>query len=178
MAESLSVEFVREFFSYDRESGVLTWNQRPLSHFKDSGMWKSWNTKFSGKAVGGKKNRGYIRCVIFGKAYGAHQIVWLYVHGHWPQNIDHVDGDRSNNRIENLRSVSKAENARNRGIPANNTSGHIGVYQLNGRWRAQINCENQRKYLGSFDTLEEAVAARKSAQKDSMLHENHGRRTS
>ena len=90
--------------------------------------------------------------------------------------IDHINGDTSDNRLENLRCVTRKENALNQKLPRNNTSGHIGVSQTRtGRWSANFYKDNQAKRIGPFATKELACEAWQRAAKELGYHENHGR---
>jgi hypothetical protein len=114
--------------------------------------------------------------MVNGREYKAHRLIWLLVHKAWPENqIDHIDGNGLNNRIENLRDVTNAENARNRKKQKNNESGHTGVRRERGKWRAVIEVSGREIYLGLFINLEEAVAARKAAEAKYGFHANHGK---
>ena len=96
----------------------------------------------------------------------------------WPRKtIDHVNGDRSDNRVVNLRSVAHQENHRNRAIPKSNTSGVMGVYwgKRDRKWYAQIKINGKKKHLGSFSCKKKAIQARKKAEIDYGFHANHGR---
>lgn len=96
----------------------------------------------------------------------AHQLAWLLSHDEWPpRNIDHIDMDRANNRLSNLRLATPSQNGANRGRQKNNSSGLKGVAWNKGakRWRAQIKANGKRRHLGYFDTAEEAHAAYQEA---------------
>lgn len=125
------------------------------------------------------KVHGYRKIRLDGKDYRAHRLVFLYVTGSWPkEQIDHIDGDKLNNRFENLREVSPQENGRNQGVRVNNTSGHVGVcwHKALNKWQAQIMVNGKDLYLGLFDDLEEAIAARKKAEREHNFHPGHGSR--
>jgi hypothetical protein len=97
-------------------------------------------------------------------------------YGVWPtQLIDHINGDRADNRIVNLRQTTQSENMRNRRKSTNNTSGYVGVYKVGAKWRARISVDSKNMNLGIYDTIEQAVQARKQAEIDYGYHENHGR---
>lgn len=115
-----------------------------------------------GTKAGTLRKDGYILCSFQGKRYLAHRLVWFYHHGCWPiYFIDHIDGDRSNNRIENLRQATCAENLQNIKKSAANTSGVTGVSYIKrlNLWRAQIK-HMYKVYTSTHDTLEEAIQAR------------------
>jgi hypothetical protein len=128
-----------------------------------------------GDAVGSVcKTHGYVMVGHAGHLLRAHHIVWQMFNGPVPQGMetDHVNGDRSDNRIENLRVVSKTENMRNRATPCNNTTGEIGVQKRpNGKYIAKV----AGRQVGTFATIEEASSARRAASLASGFHPNHGR---
>lgn len=130
-----------------------------------------------GDIAGCTNRRGYRLIKIDRKLYLAHRLVWLYVHGEFPpQFIDHINGDPSDNRIENLRSASASQNQRNKGMQQNNTSGVTGVGwdAPNNKWRVGIRAEGKDKTVGRFHLLSDAIAARKDAEIKYGFHANHG----
>lgn len=158
-----SREFLRASFDYDPETGILTWKVR-----------RSNNTQI-GKEAGTTVN-GY-RQVKLDQFYYVHRIIWKMITGEDPDEVDHIDGDRANNKISNLRAVDRLENRKNIQRHSNNTSGVLGVsfHRLTGKWQSYITVRKRRSHIGLFDTFEEAVAARKAAEAKLMFHENHGR---
>lgn len=111
------------------------------------------------------------------KTYMSHRIVWLLAYGEWPlSDIDHIDGNGLNNKIDNLRAVSKTENQRNRKLGKNNTSGHAGVsYNKKiGRWLAFIGLSGRTKNLGHYEDFESACKSRKDAEIKYGFHKNNG----
>ena len=167
----ITADQVRELLHYDPSTGVLTWKER--------GDNPQWSSRRAGKRAGSVNRKQYRAIKAFGKMYQGHRLIWLIMTGDWPaQQIDHINGIRDDNRWVNLREVSNTENLKNRKLPRHNTSGAMGVYDMpSGRYRAYIGHGGKRKYLGSFDTFEEAVAARKQAEIDLDYHPNHGRVT-
>ncbi len=160
------------------ENGRYFWLPRPRSMFKSDRLYKIWNTRFAGKetlnAIG---PHGYHAIGIFGKRYQAHRFIWAFHHGEWPEGqIDHINHNRADNRIENLRVVSHAENQRNRPLQSNNLSGFAGVYyhKPNGKWRALIKHAGTSYALGIFDEISDAVKAREAAKLKFGFHPNHG----
>jgi len=126
--------------------------------------WKvdAYKKRTKGKMAGSPSQKGYWQIYVHGKKYYAHRVVFLLVHGRWPEGqIDHINGDRSDNRIENLRECSVSENHENRGISNKNTSGFVGVSKCSDRnlWQAKINKNRKTYHLGRFDTPEEAHLA-------------------
>lgn len=174
----LTPEYVHECFSYSSDTGALVWIDRPRHHFKSDSYWLRCNARWSGKEAANIALNGYKRVNINGTVHLVHRIIWLYVFGEWPVGIDHINGDRADNRLSNLREATKEVNSRNLRKFVTNTSGVVGVsfskqYQ---KWEAYIGVgENRTQKLGFFDTLAEAAAARRGAEKVLGYHKNHGR---
>jgi hypothetical protein len=127
------------------------------------------NNKFVLGAVAGRiEKNGYIRITIGGKRILAHRLAWAFSHGSWPvAQMDHIDGDRANNRIENLRVVTNGQNGQNKKATArNNKLGLTGVsHKTKNSYQASIHVDGATTHLGSFKTAEEAHAAYLSAKK-------------
>jgi len=120
-----------------------------------------------GAVVGCIGNCGYYRTYIKGKNVLVHQLVWLWHYGYIPENeIDHIDRNRANNRIENLREVSRTCNARNLTTPSNNTSGVKGLswYKRQNIWEAHISKKGIKIHIGRSEDYVEAVAMRLAAE--------------
>ena len=184
--DDLSYEYLHSILTYDSETGELYHKPRPRDMFKSDKDWKAWNTRYANKKAGYPANTkphlkfGYwkIHMSILGKHRLAHRIVWFMHYGEWPKNqIDHINGNNLDNRIENLRDVSNAENARNKTRFSNNTSGVTGVYWYERYKKWNVKCDmNGKSYnLGYFTHKEDAIAARKEAELKYGYHENHGR---
>lgn len=159
----LDQKLVTKFFNYDPVSGLFT-HRLPTAK----------NTV--GSVAGYVDDTGYRRIRINNKAYRVHRLIWLYQTGVLPDLVDHIDHDRLNNSWSNLREVDRTGNARNKTKSKANTSGTTGVsYETRrNKWRASIGTDGRKIDLGMFETLEEAVAARKIAEKNLGYHENHG----
>lgn len=160
-----SAEYLNECFFYDHISGILVWKTRPLSHFEDEWRMNQSNSRMSGKSPTVKSD-GYVVLKISGVTYKAHRLIWKMVYGEDAEQIDHVNGVRSDNRLLNLRAVTKEENAKNRAISRNNTSGHQGVYWHTkyGKWYSKIVVDNKTINLYWGDSYECAVQARVEAE--------------
>ena len=120
---------------------------------------------------------GYEGIRVLGKSYLAHRLAWLYTHGEWPKNqIDHVNHNKLDNRIINLREVTQQENTKNQALYKNNKSGVAGVHwcKISKKWVVQVGIRKKRIKLGYFLDKFEAICARKSAEKKYGYHENHG----
>lgn len=125
-------------------------------------------TEMNGREAGRRDSNGYLRIHVHGgPMVPVHRIVYFMHHGFYPQLIDHIDGDPSNNRIENLRPATRAENCRNCKTPVTNTSGVKGVYwhKQTSRWTASIRIEKRLSHLGTFADFFDAICARKSAER-------------
>lgn len=144
-----------DFFDYNPETGEL--------------RWKVGIPKVGGK-LAGWESAGYVRVCWGGMNVMAHRLIWRMVKGYWPVEIDHRDRNRSNNRWENLREVTRSLNQINRALQSNNTSGHKGVvwHKARGKWWASIKRDGHLSSLGYYDNLEDAVAARKRAEHEEV----------
>lgn len=140
----LTAQEVRRLLSYDAETGCFRWNES------------------RGRVIAGEKagrvNHGYISIRVCGREHGAHRLAWLYVHGAWPEgDIDHINRDRSDNRIANLRQATRAQNLQN--------SIYAGAYWYAKRqkWRVNIRVDGKRIWVGDYATRADALAARTAA---------------
>lgn len=137
----LTAERLREYLEYNCLTGVFRW-------------------RGSGCVTGTKTKAGYIRVRIDEVRYYAHRLAWLYVHGEWPpEEIDHINQVKTDNRLCNLRLASHAENTKNKPIPRTNRTGVRGVSKSGERFVARIMVDGVQKHLGRFDTPEEAGEA-------------------
>lgn len=121
----------------------------------------------AGSIAGTVNTNGYAVIRFYGKDRLAHRLAWIMTHGEIPNGlmIDHINGNKADNRIANLRLVTRAENGFNR-HSTQAESGHVGVFRSKDRWRARIHKHGKRVELGSFDTMNEAKAAYLSAKRD------------
>jgi hypothetical protein len=146
-----SLEYLRECFALDMTTGELTWKK----------------AKVAGQKAGNADARGYLNVKLDGKQYRLHRIVFFMATGINPdgQMIDHADGDKRNNRPENLRFASRVENGRNR-HSTSARSGRRGVsfHPKTGKWQARIQVDGKEKSIGLFDDIETASAAAKKAR--------------
>lgn len=156
--------------------GVMVWKKRSRQYFKTDAAMNRWNARYAGQHAGGLVGRGYIELGLFNKKFKAHQIIWFVVNGYWAKMLDHIDHDRTNNKIGNLRECTVAENNRNMSVSSRNTSGHVGVSWSEARqkWRARIRVDSKDKHLGYFENIQDAVNARVAANKKHNFHPNHG----
>jgi hypothetical protein len=159
VTEIIDPKIIKEFFEYDHNTGDLFWKQRSDKWFNHKKYHYTWNKRFAGKRAGRKKKNGYKEVAIFDKLYQQHRVVWAFFNGEWPEDqIDHINGNPSDNRIENLRSVTCLQNLKN--INKKKGDGEfVGVVNKNGRYVTRIHNNYKRIHIGSFDTAEEAYAA-------------------
>lgn len=160
----ITQEFVIECFSY--VDGVLIWKNRPLSHFQDQWRQKIFNSRQAGKEAGTVRN-GYKVVNFSEKRMLVHRIVYLYHHGFLPKEIDHINRNTIDNRIENLREATHSQNCMNKNLYKSNTSGVKGVsfHKKTNKWAAGIRLNGKWKHLGLFDEIEKASMARFNAEK-------------
>lgn len=178
-----SARVLRKLIDCNPETGELRWKERPVWMFKNGGLGRVayarlWNEKYAGQpAFTAIDKTGYRVGGMFGGCHSAHRIIWRWRTGLIPNSIDHINGDRSDNRISNLRSVSHSENMRNASMTIRNKSGVIGVCwdRRQHKWKACIQHAKRSVYLGHFEALEAAAAARKIAEQKYGYHPNHGR---
>lgn len=179
-----SPETLRKLLRYEPDTGKLFWRKRTPDMFSGGyrspeGNCSAWNARFAGKeAFAFDRGNGYLSGGIFGVLYAAHRVIWAMHHGKWPDDqIDHINGDRTDNRISNIRSVSQAENGKNMKRPSTNTSGVIGVTwdKQTEKWRSGIRVDGKKKCLGRFQCKTAASIARLAAERRYGFHENHGR---
>lgn len=153
---------LRELLDYDPSTGYFVWlTPRGRNH------------AIVGKRAGTRNPvSGYIQIKVGVRAYSAHRLAWFYVHGSWPANcLDHVNGDRADNRIANLREATQAQNARNAQRKKTNSSGFKGVHwhAQAQKWRATILVNRRHISLGLFHRKEDAAKAYETA-----AHKHHG----
>ena len=154
---SLSLlERANKALAYDPETGKFHWLARPDRS-------PQWNGRYAGTEAGSLiASTGYLSIRLDSKAYQAHHLAWLIVHGNLPPvSIDHINRDKTDNRIANLRLATLAENNLNAPIRSNNTSGFKGVslHRATGKWMAMIAVGGRSTYLGLFASKQEAADA-------------------
>jgi len=169
--ENVSRIDIEQFLSADRARELFEVREGRLINLVRRGA-----RAMPGTLAGSPRGDGYLSVKVNNIAYRAHRIIWLITFGRWPsEQIDHINGVRDDNRIENLREVSVQGNQRNQHIRIDNTSGIPGVYFDLGAWRARIKVDGKYVDLGRFKTKEEAFVARKGAEARYDFHPNHGR---
>lgn len=176
--EPFRAEIARMLLDYNPATGLFTWRARPRTRFKSNRCWLRWAALFEGRpALTNKSNQGYMVGGVLGWSLKAHRLAWACHYGEWPKGkIDHINGIRHDNRIANLRVVDDVGNARNRRWKNNNKSGVTGVDYAPRlkRWIVRIGTGGARKHIGVYKTFEDAVAARRQAERQFGYHPNHG----
>ena len=156
----ITQKWLKDKYNYDKETGVFI------------------NRK-SKKLLGGIDKYGYLRTHLKGKGYRLHRLAWLYFYGELPsKNIDHINGNASDNRIDNLREAEQTLNLKNMRKRSDNKSGATGIWwdKCRNNWQVYINLKGKIfKHLGRFNNKFDALAARKSAEIKNNYHKNHGR---
>lgn len=174
----LDIDYLRECISYDEKTGRFIWLVRPAHHFKTALSAKRVNATTAGKpAFYTMHSAGYLIGSINRRFIYAHRAAWAVYYGAWPNNeIDHINHDKKDNRIVNLREVDRTENGRNISMKSNNRSGFTGVHvqKESGLFVAQIRVSNKTIHLGSFRDIELAKSARLDAEIKYGFHRNHG----
>jgi hypothetical protein len=176
-----SIEFLRQALRHDPESGLLYWRPRTADMFdaKQLGNERSalaWNRRHAGKAADQVSSNDYFTVQLKTRKYMAHRVVWAMHNGAWPDGeIDHINHNRQDNRIQNLRVVSRLENCHNLSKRHDNTTGVTGVYwdKNHEKWYAQIRLGSKTKHLGRYHDKSEAIAARRAAELHLGYHKNH-----
>ncbi len=160
--EDVTRDMIMAVMVYDRETGIFTW--RCSSGYGACAV-------IAGTPAGTLNPNGYIQIGFGGRMYKAHRLAFMCEMGTWPEGeVDHADGDKSNNRWSNLRQATRGQNMRNTGLRSNNTSGFKGVsrHKRSGKWAARLRLPNGGKYihLGLFeDKVDAAIAYKNAAMK-------------
>ena len=160
---TLTQEEAHRLFEY--RDGVLFWKERHRNSRKPKDDMEA----------GTHTGHGYKKITVAQKKYYVHQIIFLMQHGYIPKIVDHIDGNTSNNKFENLRESSKSLNACNSKLRSDSTSGHKGVAWSNacGKWMARVQIKNRAKHLGVFEDFELACLVADEAR--ILFHGDHAR---
>lgn len=166
----ITQQLLKAILDYSPITGAFTWKVEKTGRARKGSI--------AGYSRKHKDHPRYRFIGINGTQYREHRLAWLYVYGAFPKHqIDHEDGDVTNNIITNLREVSNQTNSKNQSKPKNNTSGYIGVSwsKRDGRWVSYIYINCIRKHLGNFINKNDAVRVRLTAEFKYGFHSNHGR---
>jgi hypothetical protein len=163
--QNLTQDRLKELFLYDADTGIF-YRQTQIRGAKGVGE------------QAGSNSHGYLLIMIDGKNYSCHRLAWLYMHGEFPDTpLDHINRNRSDNRIINLRQASMKQNSENRGFKSKNKSGYRGVYWVayRSKWQAKIINNNQTIHLGYFDDAIQASSAYQQKANELFTHFVGGR---
>jgi hypothetical protein len=175
---SITPDVLRQLLVYDPVTGMLFWRPRDRGWFNRDWDAMMWNSRWANEpALTGVDADGYLYGSIFGYNFFAHRAGWMIETGRTPDSLDHINGEKDDNRLVNLREATVQDNARNMRRRADNTSGVTGVSWHKGarKWKAEIVVTGRTMHLGLFSDFQDAAAARRRAEKDIGFHPNHGR---
>ena len=154
---------IEDALHYNPETGKLTWLPRGNAKF---------DNKLAGKVAGGSRPDGYISVGVHKKSHLAHRVAWLLSYGVWPEHeVDHINGDKTDNRLENLRACTTGENRKNMPRRKGKTSKYTGVRKSRNAWSVIVDS----KYRGHFASEDEAGAHAAKLYAELGFHPNHGR---
>lgn len=161
-------QYLLECFNYDPDTGILTWKARPEHHFKSIGKMLSIHKLWAGKPVGYVGTKGHSYVHILSASYAAHRIIWKMWYGiDPPQYVDHINGDKTDNRIANLREATNNQNQMNqRRTTRISNIGVTGVsyHKRDKSYRAYMRINGENKHLGNYKNLQDAIKARQEAE--------------
>ena len=161
----ITQEELKELIDYNSETGVFTWKVSPARQV------------FSGDIAGTKRKDGYIQIKVKNELILSHRLVWIYMYGYLPKYIDHINGQRDDNRIINIREVSNQQNSLNSKISKNNTSGIKGVYwdKSRNKWTVRLSIDGKCKFFKRFDDIDLAkLVIEEVRNKYHGKYANHG----
>lgn len=168
--EDITPELLRQLLYCDFEKGKLYWYIKPSGKIERESRLKTWNSRYSNhEAFTTKDDKGYFVGRIFKLPFKAHRVIWALYHGEWPQNeIDHINRNKADNRISNLRDVTSSQNNQNKSLKSSNKTGVSGVYwdEARSKWRATIGIEGKQIYLGRFAAFDKAARVRILTERD------------
>lgn len=164
MVINMNTSIICDYFSACESSGEI------------KRIKKTSNKTFVGQVVGCKRKDGYLVMRFENKLELCHRVAFFIYHGYLPKEIDHIDGDRSNNSKLNLRAVTRSVNNTNQAMKSNNTSGVCGVYWMKNisKWAAEINVNKKKIRLGYFSDINDAAKARNDAERKYGFTKRHG----
>jgi len=173
----ITVDIIRDLLIYDRDAGLLFYKRRPASVFNSPRACNSWNSRFALQpALNNLNVHGYRVGRLLNVDVLAHRAIYAIEYGVMPEQIDHIDGNKSNNHFSNLRPTTQAQNSKNANQSVANTSGVTGVVwdECKKKWMARIGVAGKTKFLGYFATVEAAAKARLAAEPIYGYSKRHG----
>jgi hypothetical protein len=163
----LTPEWVHSLFRYNAELGQVIWRERPREHFKTKRAWSTWNSNYAEKRTGAKLRNWWAVNIPLPNQVGhlatyESRLVIFLTKSHWPASqIDHENHDGADNRLNNLREATAGQNSQNRRIRTDSISRVIGVRRVGRKWYARIGVKGKLIWSKPFNTVEEAIEARK-----------------
>jgi hypothetical protein len=179
----IPIDVLKALIFIDESTGNIYWKERSDHFFKSKkrsakSNASAWNKVYKNKLAFNFITRsGYLKGTLFGRKFYAHRVVYAYFNNVWPVQIDHIDGNKLNNKLSNLRNVDQSTNSKNLPKSKSNTTGFTGVHFDNRRKKfiAKLMVNKRSIHIGEFTSLDEAISARKNANINYSFHENHGR---
>jgi len=167
-SRNIPVDELRQLLVYEPDTGHLIWKVRPREFFTSDRICNSWNGAYAGRIAGCIDGKGYMKVAIFNKGYRSHRVAWALYYGEWPADdleIDHIDTDATNNRIANLRLVTRGQNECNKPKRKNTKSPLKGVSwnSQKRKWMATLAVNGKVKPIGFFDSDVDAHECYKKA---------------
>ena len=163
----MNVAYLQECFVCDAAAGKLIWRARPKTHFKNGAGWHNFNRQRAGKTAGVRKADGRVEVKLDGRTFKAARIIWAMHYGATPPDVvDHIDGDPGNDRVENLRAATAAQNAQNRAHISTNSSGVRGVtwHAQSKKWWVRVTLNGRTRSFGLYSSLETAAVVARGAK--------------
>jgi len=157
-----SPELLRQLLRYDPQTGTLFWLPRPVEMFESLRVANMWKAKFENKpALNAPNKKGYLCGTLMGVHAKSHRIIWAMQTGKWPDQVDHIDGNRANNKFSNLREATREQNSKNRSSQKGSASKYLGVSRSSDRkrWSAEIHASGRKIFIGRFFSEDEAARA-------------------
>ena len=162
------MEYLKEYLIYDPDNGKFFWKKESLN-----------KARKVGEEAGSYAGNGYSIICVENKRFSGHRLAWYFYYGEWPDfHIDHMDGDKQNNKINNLRKSNPSVNMKNRGLNKNNTTGYSGIQKSRNKWRVRVRIDGKLLNFGTYDNIEDAVRVRNEVYIEYGFHPNHGKRES
>lgn len=156
-----AAEYLDECFIYNKKNGKIYWKKRPRYHFLSNQSFINFNSKYPLKEAGNKTNDGYLTVNLNRtNKYSVHRIIFKMIYRCDPEYIiDHINGNKLDNRIENLREANDCQNSWNKSVHKNNTSGFKNIRSVRNKWRAEVTVNKKYFHLGYFVNIDQAKLA-------------------
>lgn len=151
---------LKELLDYNKDTGIFTWKKRTSNRIK------------VGSIAGNLHNKGYIELKVNGIRFLCHRLAWFYEYDELPTLIDHINGDKADNRLTNLRKATQQSNAYNSKLRSNNKSGVrcVSWDKVRNNWAVRVTVDNQLKYFGNYNDLETAKKVADGVRK--LIHKD------